>query len=220
MSKKTRWWFITVWDVDYDYNPLIEWGQIRYVKRGHIEYAPDTGRPHRHILAYSVNSYSKTKKSFGTIAKMFKFDIHPDVVDAKGSELEIDAYKDKETGKPGDEFGDRPKQGMRTDIDDMVKQINEGLKVDDIAMEYPSLYHQYGRTFNKIEEICLRKKFRTEMTEGLWLWGDTGVGKSHKAFTGYTPETHYLYPNDGGWWDGYMGQETVIINEFRGGDLI
>ena len=29
--------------------------------------------------------------------------------------------------------------------------------------------------------------------------------------------THTCFPNDGGWWDGYTGQETVIINEFRGG---
>uniref|UniRef100_UPI004047B5D6 hypothetical protein n=1 Tax=Limnohabitans sp. TaxID=1907725 RepID=UPI004047B5D6 len=57
---------------------------------------------------------------------------------------------------------------------------------------------------------------RTEMTQGIWYWGKTGVGKSHKAYEGFDPCTHYVVANDGGWWDGYTGQETVIFNEFRG----
>ena len=55
------------------------------------------------------------------------------------------------------------------------------------------------------------------MTKGIWYWGDSGVGKSHKAYENFNPDTHYVYPNDNGWWDGYKGQEIVIINEFRGG---
>jgi hypothetical protein len=55
------------------------------------------------------------------------------------------------------------------------------------------------------------------MTKCDWVYGPTGTGKSHYAFSNYSPETHYVYPNDGGWWDGYVGQEVVIINEFRGG---
>jgi len=54
------------------------------------------------------------------------------------------------------------------------------------------------------------------MTEGIWYIGETGAGKSHKAFEGYSPETHYVYPYDNDWCDGYMQQETMIINEFRG----
>jgi len=78
------------------------------------------------------------------------------------------------------------------------------------------IVHQYGRTLDRIEDISMRKIHRTEMTEAVWLWGPTNVGKSHKAFEGYTPETHYLWPNDGRWWDGYRQQNTVIFNDFRG----
>ena len=77
-------------------------------------------------------------------------------------------------------------------------------------------YHQYGRTLNKIEDLAMRNKYRSEMTKGIWYWGETGVGKSHKAFEGFNPKTHYVLPNDNGWWDAYTQQDTIIINDFRG----
>ena len=53
------------------------------------------------------------------------------------------------------------------------------------------------------------------MTEGIWYWGATGVGKSHKVFHDYNPATHYVKDLETEWWDGYTGQEIVIFNEFR-----
>lgn len=109
-----------------------------------------------------------------------------------------------------------PGQGARTDLKELVSAIRDGLKVDDIVIENPAIYHQYGRTFNKVEDLAMRRKYRTEMTTCIWYWGPTGVGKSHVAFDGYSPTTHYVYPNDNGWWDGYAQQEVVILNDFRG----
>lgn len=118
------------------------------------------------------------------------------------------------------EFGKKPIQGERTDLNKVKEDIVKGKKIEEVVMEDPELYHQYGRTLEKIENIVLNKRFRTEMTEGIWYYGPTGVGKSHKAFEGYNPETHFMVNGDTiekGWWDGYEQQETVIINEFRGG---
>lgn len=115
------------------------------------------------------------------------------------------------------EFGTPNQQGKRTDLIDIKNEIVAGLRIDTIAMENPLMFHQYGRTLTKIEDIALRKNFRMgKMTEGIWYWGKTGVGKSHIAFQNYTPETHYLLPNDNGWWDAYTQQPIVIINDFRG----
>lgn len=114
------------------------------------------------------------------------------------------------------EWGEPNKQGQRADLTILKENIAAGTKVDDIVMNDPVAYHQYGRTLNKIEDLAMRKRFRTEMTTGTWYWGRTGVGKSHRAFEGYSPETHYVFPNDNGWWDGYVQQPTVIFNDFRG----
>lgn len=111
---------------------------------------------------------------------------------------------------------DNRKQGSRSDLLEVRQRIVEGTKVDDIVIENPVMFHQYGRTLQKIEDVAMRKRYRTEMTEGVWIFGYTGGGKSHEAFEGYSPETHYVYNKDGGWWDGYAQQPIVVINEFRG----
>lgn len=114
------------------------------------------------------------------------------------------------------EYGTPNEQGARKDLKQLRDEIAAGLRVDDVLMEDPMVYHQYGRTLNKIEDLTMRKKYRTEMTQGIWYWGRTGVGKSHTALQGFTPETHYIWPNDKGWWDGYVQQPVVVINDFRG----
>lgn len=118
----------------------------------------------------------------------------------------------------GHSYGELSKQGERTDLKEIVDQIMAGtLKVNTIKRENPMLYHKYGRTLNDCEDLYLRSQFRTEMTEGVWLFGPTGVGKSHLAFQDYDPDNVYEWKKDDkGWQDGYTGQEVVVINEFRG----
>lgn len=133
----------------------------------------------------------------------------------RGTAAEASAYC-KKSDEAAFESGTLSQQGKRVDLDKIKNNILNGTRVDEIILEAPIIYHQYGRTLNKIEDLAMRRKFRTEMTTGLWLWGGTGVGKSHAAFTNYHPSTHYVVPNDNGWWDGYTQQDTIIINDFRG----
>lgn len=122
-------------------------------------------------------------------------------------------------GKDGkiNEFGTKPNQGKRTDLDEIkTKILDRETTVDKITVENPLTYHQYGRTLEKLEDIALQKTWRKEMTKGLWIFGKTGTGKSEAAFDGYHPDKHYLWTDDKGWWDGYTQQEIVIIDEFRG----
>lgn len=122
-------------------------------------------------------------------------------------------------GKNADvtEWGTPPtSQGARNDLEALREEINDGTTVDEIVMNDPMVYHQYGRTLQRLEDLRMRKVFRQHMTEGIWLYGETGTGKSETAFKDFNPDTHYVWRYDNGWNDGYTQQDVVIIDEFRG----
>lgn len=139
-----------------------------------------------------------------------------------GKEEDMAKYTQKsETSIPGTffKYGNDVKQGSRTELMDLKKKLEEGEKLDDLFMKdetFNDVAKSY-RTLSRVEDLLMRKKFRNFETKGIWYYGPTGVGKSHKAFEGFHPDTHYvLNVNDNGWWEGYTQQETVIINDFRG----
>lgn len=191
-----------------DIDKILNWN-CRYVVIGE-EIAPTTGTPHLQGYVEFNSSVmwktvtNKKNKNYGFIDKWCQ-------VSTKRCPIEYC----KKDGK-FHEKGTPKHQGERSDLKEIADSIINGTKVDEICMEKPMTYHLYGRTLNKIEDLVMRKKYRTHVTKGIWYWGSTGVGKSHKAYENFHPDTHYTLPNDNGWWDGYTQQETVIINDFRG----
>jgi len=116
------------------------------------------------------------------------------------------------------EHGTVPSQGKRTDLIELKDQIMSGeMTVDAICESNPNAFQQYGRTLERLETIALRKKYRNWETEAVWIFGPKGTGKTHMAMEGFDKKTHYQWCGKNDWWDGYKGQETIIINEFRGG---
>lgn len=106
--------------------------------------------------------------------------------------------------------------GAASVIADYRDQIVAGVHIDEITMEQPHIYHQYGRTLNRVQVLSNRGVKREWMTKGIWYHGPTGTGKSYTALKDYDVKTHYIWPNDGMWCDGYRGQEIVVINDYRG----
>lgn len=185
-------------------NALWTFKPIKYMVIG--EEVGEEGTPH--LQGYAEFTYNVKFSTLKNLCSRVHWEKR------KGSALQAAHYCMKD-GKY-EEKGELSQQGKRTDIDKVRNEILEGKKVDMIVLENPEFYHQYGRTLSKIEDLAMRQKFRTEMTKGVWYWGSTGVGKSHIAFQNFHPSTHYVLPNDKGWWDAYTQQDTVIINDFRG----
>lgn len=206
MTNKTCWWIFTNYDLDLDYQKVIENTTADYICYGK-EVCPSTKREHHQGWIHFSGARGSVKNVAAALGKC-------NVRMMKGTIDQNDDYCSKESDLIC--FGIKPKQGRRSDLDAIKTSIETGKSVDDICMENPNIYHQYARTLSKIEDIVLRKRFRTWMTEGIWIVGSTGSGKSHMAYENYDPVTHYTLPNDKGWWDGYVGQEIVVINEFRG----
>lgn len=159
-------------------------------------------------------SFGKLFKSLGTIQEnriYCGFDKY-EKIQPNGT------IKTKEKNNDFFEWGTPPSQGCRTDLNKIKDNLVDGTTtLKRVVLDDPLIYHQYGRTLEKINNYVINNKFRSWMTKGTWYYGKTGTGKSHKAFQNYNNDTHYvLNQHDNGFWQGYNGQEIVIINEFRG----
>lgn len=170
------------------------------------EVCPTTGRKHLQGFCYWDNA-----KTLSAAIKALK-PHHVEI--ANGTIDQQIAYCSKEGNYT--EVGDKPSQGARSDLLELRDRIASGTSAENICVENPIVYHQYGRTLEKLEDVYMRKRWRTEMTTCEWLVGRTGVGKSHRAYTGYNPDTHYDWVDDAGWHDNYRQQDVVVINDFRG----
>lgn len=218
MGRKSRLYCFTNFNLDFDYQSVIDKSTAEYIIIGK-ETCPNTGNLHHQGFIYFSGQRTATKNKDGkwfsrNVGKLLG-NCHCEMCEGNLDQNCDYCTKDDKVS----EFGQKPDQGHRTDLDAIKSSILNGRKVDDICEDNPTLFHQYGRTLNKLEDIALRKKYRSTMTKGIWYWGDTGTGKSHKAFNeafkNY-PDNWYNWPKDGQWWDAYQGQKLVIINEFRG----
>jgi len=208
---KTRSFVVTNWAMNATAVFEANKTQIRFIAFGK-ETCPTTLKEHEQVYLYFFNQKTIGNRSLANIGALFGGGAH--VEPMRGSFMQNEAYCSKEGTLI--KLGDEPKQGARGDIDETAAMILHGdMTSDEVCELNPAFFHQYGRTMDRIQMIALRKRFRTEMTEAIWYWGKTGVGKSHKVFHNYDPKTHYIKDLETEWWDGYCGQEIVIFNEYR-----
>ena len=218
-KKRHRAWCLTVWDEN---PPVFNPDTMSYLLYA-PETCPDTGKPHWQSYVYW--RHAKTRSA---CIRSLDLTIHPYAKSADGSFQSNLNYirgpyesPDKSKTKPFNpdwvEHGKQPSQGARADIIALRDEMASGeTNIEKLILDKPDIYHQYGRTLHAIDTQLNINKFRDFMTEGIWYHGPTGSGKSHRAFKDYSPDTHYVWHSDKGWWDNYCGQETVIMNDFRG----
>ena len=131
----------------------------------------------------------------------------------RGSQKQAIDYCSKEDTKIAGpwEFGEKKCAGKRTDLDAAKAVLDEGGEVIDIADTDFQAYCKYHKAFDRYKrEITPHRNWEMEV---LVYWGDSGTGKTRKAHEDH-PDA-YFKPH-GDWWDGYTGQETVVIDDFYG----
>jgi len=201
---------------------------VSYYVKGE-EICPTTGRVHwQYFIQFSSSVDANTIKRWN---KEFHFEAAKCDKQArdyckKGEQSHAEWVKHKQEGP---NYGLNAKvvewgtyvakyQGQRNDINYYKDEIMAGRMTPNTVMIADfALYNRYRRSFFDLHDYYMKGIYRTWETECDWYYGDTGSGKSHHAFDNYDPLTTYVFPNqDHGWWDMYCGEETVIINEFRG----
>lgn len=122
-------------------------------------------------------------------------------------------------------LGTEPARGQQTEYREIFEDMKEGiLKLEDVIWQYPDLYSRYRGGFQALDSaIQKRTQNRFREVETVVLWGEAGVGKTRRAYEeaeAFAPGK-ILYPvtcGDGHnlWFDGYDGEECILIDDFYG----
>lgn len=103
----------------------------------------------------------------------------------------------KEKGEAGkaayEEAWDLAKQGK-------IEDIEAGLRLT------------YYTTLKRIAKDYMAPPKDNDVLENYWIWGPTGTGKSRAVRAQFGGDMYNKACNK--WWDGYMDQDTVLIDDF------
>lgn len=203
-SDRARYWLLTV----PSENELPEWTQtlpsgIRYVK-GQQEVGSTTGYRHWQLVVAYPNpvSLSRVKQDFGERAHCER---------SRSSAADKYVWKD-DTYVEGSRFQLGEKAIKRNDANDWerVWELARTGRLEEIDAQ---IRLQHYRTLRIIrsdysEPVAMERNCNV-------YWGVTGTGKSRTA---WAEAGLQAYPKDPRtkWWDGYLNQEHVVIDEFRG----
>jgi len=107
-------------------------------------------------------------------------------------------------------------QGSRTDLKLIFDKIKAGTPMIEVMETDPTLYCKYRNGIKDYKFECLKSKtnkFRKVTVEV--HWGEAGAGKTRHCVESH-PEAFKMDFDDQLWWDGYEGEETIILNDFYG----
>lgn len=195
---RTRWFVFTNFDMDWDWRHVMTNNpNLRYVAYG--EETTKTGRKHQQGWLYFNNPRMGTRGVTGTmhVEKMM------------GTMEESDRYCSKENDIV--EYGKKPTAGERRDIAETFEAIKEGVSEREIAEANPAQWCQYRRGMAAYREMITPR--RTWKTEVIVLWGDSGTGKTKKAWE-MAPDAAPVTYTKGDFFIGYNGEADVIIDDF------
>lgn len=168
----------------------------------------DSGTPH--LQGYVYGRYRR-------LSAMKKLDAGAHWEPAKGSAKDNTKYCTKEEGRLLGPWvlGKEPRQGARSDLAELQELLDAGKPLTEVAKVQFNNYVKYSRGIEKYQ-LLMTKPRNWEM-EVLVYWGATGVGKTRQAFEEY-PDAYYKSKSNGtnNWWDGYINQEVVVVDEFYG----
>lgn len=117
------------------------------------------------------------------------------------------------------EVGDAGSQGKRTDIDAVNDAIQDGMGLSEVARTFPNVFVKYHGGVTDLHHRSQKRRRLSTLPRILVLYGATGTGKSrmaHHLCDGMGTEYHVKHGSTGKWWNGYDGQPTIILEEFRG----
>lgn len=195
------YWLLTI--PQHEYVPYLP-SNCAYV-RGQLERGETTGYLHWQLLVVF-----NTKCRLATVKRTFGDGIHAEL--SRSSAANDYVWKDdtRIEGTPFELGALKFKRNSETDWKAVLDNAKRG-RLDDIPPDI--IIRNYGNlrriAMDNLSPIALERRI-------IVYWGPSGTGKSRRAWAEAGLEA---YPKDPltKFWDGYQGQESVVIDEFRGG---
>lgn len=213
MPRSDRWCFTE--NLSEAWRPAFNETEMLYLV-WEIETAPTTGRQH-------VQGYVRfrNKKMLQTVKNLLHSnDIHLET--ARGSEQQNRDYCLKEVNNnPDTEHGEEgtfnpeiaANQGRRTDLEEVSRKVLEpNAKLGDIARENPVTFVRNCSGLVKLFMLTREVGPLTRTISTTWLWGETGVGKTHRVRTTY-PEAFVVKPGRDPF-GMYSGEKVILFDEW------
>ncbi len=182
-----------------------------------LERGPTTGTPHYqgYVMFVSAISRNECKRRLGTPRVNVRV--------ARGKPHANILYCTKDATRISDpvEFGERPAQGRRNDLqrlDPLREMLKAGRSMMDIAEENFHAYLRYGRglqAYKAMVESMPRETPRSR-TRLVLVLGHPGMGKNTWVRNSY-PKAYWPVINSK-WYDGYIPNvhDTIVMDEFVG----
>lgn len=182
---------------------LVSSGQVSYILFGHE--VGEQGTPH-------LQGYLEvpTKRTHSSIKSIVSRRAH--IEKANGSLQSNQNYCTKEDANAFS-AGTPMRQGHRSDLDEIKERIDQGATDLEIAENFFAQWCQYGRPFKRYR--AMKAVTRTWPTITHVYWGKTGTGKTRFVMDQVMDSTFWS-PGDYQWFDGYEGQDIIIIDDYRG----
>jgi len=111
------------------------------------------------------------------------------------------------------EKGEGPAQGRRTDLIKIKKMAQEGRPLADVIWECDTLM-QMNAAEKLYKYLPMPKRIKPVVT---WIWGPTNTHKTTMAIRmmGCEEKDYWISPPGLRWWEGYIGQKNVVLDELR-----
>lgn len=167
-----------------------------------------------HIQGYVQLNRAVTLK---TVKKKINERAHFEI--AKGTaEQNIEYCTKLETRvRPGGRRGEPIGQGQRRDIEAFVKLVRDTTTDNQLIEQHPLPFLKYCRAIDRIRNAYITP--RDWEMQNVVYWGQSGTGKTRRAHQEAGADCYFVSKGDSNqhtWFDGYMGQNSVILDDFYG----
>lgn len=106
-------------------------------------------------------------------------------------------------------------QGKSSDFRSAVQKVVEGSSVKSIAASYPHVFVHRYKGLQALAGALEKNRMREAAPVVKWYWGPTGTGKTWKAMEEIGERDYWESSSSLQWFDGYDGQECVLLDELR-----